>query len=106
MPSELMNYTLPYVVSFMSVGYDQEGKFVGILIFLTWIFWITYKSGQIILNPILVAFGWKLYEVTYSFNGETEKHYAQTLSKEDIVINELVKYGSIQNVTIIKRQKE
>ena len=59
-----MNYTLPYIVSFMSFGYDQEGKFIGIVIFLTWIFWITYKSGQIILNPILVAFGWKLYEVT------------------------------------------
>ncbi|MDV4157125.1 hypothetical protein R1480_22105, partial [Rhizobium brockwellii] len=32
-PAELMAYTLPYVVSFMSLEYKDTGKFVGLLIF-------------------------------------------------------------------------
>ena len=38
-----MNYTLPYVVSFMSIEYHDTGKFVGLIIFLAWMFWITYR---------------------------------------------------------------
>jgi hypothetical protein len=63
-PADLMNYTLPYIVSFMSISYQESGKFVGFLIFLGWMFWITYKSGQIILNPLLIVLGWRLYEVS------------------------------------------
>jgi len=28
-PADLMNYTLPYIVSFMSIDYQESGKFVG-----------------------------------------------------------------------------
>src|SRR5689334_10858692 len=28
-PTDLMNYTLPYIVSFMSIDYQDTGKFVG-----------------------------------------------------------------------------
>ncbi len=102
-PSELMNYTLPYVVSFMGVGYNEEGKFLGILIFLMWIFWITHKSGQIILNPILVAFGWRLNEITYSFSGGTKVYSAKALSNGAIVTDDKVKQNSIQDVLIIRK---
>jgi len=105
-PAELMNYTLPYVVSFMGVGYNEEGKFLGILIFLVWIFWITHKSGQIILNPILVAFGWRLNEITYSFSGDKQEYSAQALSSGVIAIGDVVKQNSIQDVLIIRKQRE
>lgn len=75
-PAELMSYTLPYVVAFMSIGYQETGKFVGLTIFLAWMFWITYKSGQIILNPVLTVFGWRLYEVKYFFPADKNKTVA------------------------------
>lgn len=103
-PSELMNYTLPYVVSFMGAGYQEEGKFLGILIFLFWIFWITHKSGQIILNPVLVVFGWRLHDIIYSFTSENKEHSAMALSKGDIATGDVVKQNSIQNVMIIRKQ--
>jgi hypothetical protein len=62
-----MNYVLPYVVSFMSIDYQVTGKFVGFLIFLGWMFLITYKSGQIMLNPLLTVFGWV---ITHGLFGE------------------------------------
>jgi len=101
-PTDLMNYTLPYVVSFMSLDYQEAGKFVGFLIFLGWMFWITYRSGQIVLNPILIAFGWRLYQITYSFPGNDQEHSAAALTHGHIVPGELHRQLAFQEILIIK----
>lgn len=103
-PSELMNYTLPYVVSFMSVGYDEQGKFVGIFIFLIWIFWITHKSGQIILNPVLAAFGWKLYDIAYCFSGDDKEYNTIALVKGELGDGEAARQTLIQEVMIVRQE--
>ena len=59
----------PYVVSFMGISYEHPEKLLGFAVFLFWMFAITYKSGQIIMNPLLLMFGWKLYEVEAEING-------------------------------------
>lgn len=68
-PSELISYSFPYIVSFMGVDYGSIGKLAGLAAFLFWLFIITFKSGQIILNPILIIFGWNLYEAKVLVNG-------------------------------------
>jgi hypothetical protein len=100
-PAELMNYTLPYVVSFMSISYQETGKFVGLIIFLLWMFWITYRSGQVILNPILVSFGWRLYEVSYRFAGDTKEYSGRILSCGWIAPGQRHKFSTIQDVIIV-----
>lgn len=67
-PNEIINYTFPYVVSFMGIAYDDPQKLVGFGVFLLWMFAITLKSGQILMNPLLLIFGWKLYEATIVIN--------------------------------------
>ncbi len=105
-PSELMNYTLPYVVSFMGIGYNDGDKFFGMAIFLLWIFWITHKSGQVILNPVLVAFGWRLHKITYSFEGNADEHQATALLKGDVELNQLAKHNWIQDVMVVRQGKD
>lgn len=61
-PNDIINYTFPYIVSFMGISYEHPKKLLGFPVFLLWMFAITYKSGQIIMNPLLLMFGWKLYE--------------------------------------------
>lgn len=67
-PNEIINYTFPYVVSFMGIAYEDPQKLLGFGVFLIWMFSITYKSGQILMNPLLLIFGWRLYEATISIN--------------------------------------
>ena len=62
-PADLINYVIPYVVSFMSLDYEQTPKLFGFAVFLIWIFWITYKSGQIALNPVLAVLGLSLIHI-------------------------------------------
>lgn len=68
-PNEIINYTFPYVVSFMGIDYSNPDKLFGFIVFLLWMFAITFKSGQIIMNPLLLIFGWKLYEASIIING-------------------------------------
>ncbi|MBZ9881964.1 hypothetical protein LB535_06325 [Mesorhizobium sp. CA10] len=101
-PAELMSYTLPYVVSFMSLDYQETGKFVGLLIFLAWMFLITYRSGQLILNPVLIVFGWRLYEISFSFPGDKEKRTARALSRVPLEPSQPYDQSTVQDIMIIK----
>jgi len=74
-PADLMNYTLPYIVTFMSLDYGDPEKLSGFLGFLIWIFVITLRSGQLLMNPVLTVFGWQLYELSFSYvGGSTKEH--------------------------------
>lgn len=101
-PAELMSYTLPYVVSFMSLEYQETGKFLGLIIFLTWIFLITYKSGQLILNPLLAVIGWRLYEVKYQFPSGGEIYSGRALSRDIVEPGRRYDHTTAQDVLVLK----
>lgn len=82
-PSELISYSFPYIVSFMGVDYDSIGKIAGLVIFMAWLFLITYRAGQTIMNPILIVLGWSLYEAKVKINGHDR--VIKLLSKGTIV---------------------
>lgn len=85
-PSEIISYSFPYIVAFMGVDYGSPGKLAGLILFFTWLFLITFKSGQIILNPILLIFGWNLYEAKVLVNGHART--ARVLSKSKLIPGE------------------
>jgi hypothetical protein len=101
-PADLMNYSLPYVVSFMSIDYQDTSKFVGFAIFLLWMFWITHRSGQIILNPIFIAFGWRPYELDFRYAGDIIEYSGMALVQGHVSPNETHQYVSLQDVLIIR----
>ena len=101
-PTELINYTLPYVVAFMSFDYQETGKFVGLMIFLGWIFIITHRAGRVIFNPLLIVFGWRLYEVKYVVPGDTTEFVEHALSKDKLEPKIDCKKTPLQNILIIK----
>ena len=102
-PAELINYSLPYVVSFMSIGYDETGKFIGLLVFLGWMFWLSHMSGQTVLNPALIAFGWRFHRISYSFHGSEEIYRGIALSNQPLSPTDVVRYGKMDDVFIIKK---
>jgi hypothetical protein len=101
-PADLMNYVLPYIVAFMGLDYKDYGKLLGFLVFFVWIFLITHKSGQVILNPVLTVFGWRLYDATYTFEGGTESYNGNILSRVALHEGETYRQAAIQDVLIVK----
>lgn len=81
-PNDLINYVFPYVVSFMGIDLGAEGKFYGFLLFILLMFVITYRSGQILMNPFLLVSGWQLYELNVLTEGQ--KRCVKALSQDKI----------------------
>lgn len=103
-PADLMNYVLPYIVSFMSVDYMQEEKFIGFILFLTWLFWISFKSGQIILNPVLTILNWNMYEISYNYPGDKKQYEGIVLANCSLEPKENYSCQTIQSVMIIHEE--
>ncbi len=105
-PAELINYSIPYVVTFMSIGYDDTGKFIGLIIFLVWMFWLSHMSGQIILNPVLIAFGWRFYEITYHHIGSQIPQTGFALARAEIHAKEQWKHAQIRDILVLKKTND
>ena len=98
-PNDIINYVFPYVVSFMGISYSEPEKLLGFTVFLLWMFAITYKSGQIIMNPLLLMFGWRLYETTISINGTTRE---VRILKQGLLVPGALKAQTIQDFYIAR----
>ncbi|MEL6113804.1 hypothetical protein P0Y67_01175 [Photobacterium sp. SP02] len=98
-PNDIINYVFPYVVSFMGISYNAPEKMLGFVVFLLWMFAITYKSGQIVMNPLLLMFGWKLYEAKVQINGQERD--VRVLKKGTLSPGHY-KFQSIQDFYILK----
>ncbi|WP_022964817.1 hypothetical protein [Halopseudomonas pelagia] len=103
-PNDLINYVFPYVVSFMGLDLGVDGRFYGFVIFLALMFLITYRSGQILMNPLLLAMGWQLYEL----NVVTTKHVRtrMALSKSPVYPNDTLKCCYIQGMYILSKEQD
>jgi hypothetical protein len=102
-PAELMSYILPYVVAFMGIGYQETGKLIGLAIFLAWMFWITHKSGQILLNPVLAVLGWRLYEIKYAFPGDPKEneYIDRALARGNIESGQSYAHVKVQDIVVL-----
>ena len=106
-PADLINYTLPYVVSFMNLSYQDPEKLIGFFIFLCWMFLISYKSGQVIFNPVLIVLGWRLYDVKFKYSGGDESIFeTKALTKELLEPRKVYRHCKIQEIAIIDDTKE
>ncbi|WP_312835135.1 hypothetical protein [Comamonas sp.] len=98
-PNDLINYVFPYIVSFMGMDFSDTKKFFGFIIFFLWLFLITYKSGQILMNPIILLSEWKLYEATVKTK-EGSRH-VRMLSSQKIADNHHYKSCIVHGVYIL-----
>jgi hypothetical protein len=105
-PADLINYVIPYVLTFMGLDYGDSAKLLGFAVFFLWIFWITQRSGQIIMNPILVAFGWRLYEIKFKYLQSEDAFTGRVLSKMVIEPNAVYRHAQLQDVMIIHDEEQ
>jgi hypothetical protein len=54
------------------------------------------------MNPILAVFGWKLFEVKYSYLQSGDQFAGRVLSRIEIEPNKTYAHGNIQDVMIVR----
>ena len=70
--SDLVNYSIPYLISFFSVDFGELQDVLALLLFMTLLFLLTLKTQSIFINPVLAFRGWGLYEVEFEESGKTK----------------------------------
>lgn len=69
--TDLINYTIPYILSFIGVDLSKPEDIISISIFLLIMLLLTITTKSIFLNPILAMAGYGLYDLDYKFDGKT-----------------------------------
>lgn len=67
---DLINYTIPYIVSFFGFDLSKIEDIFSLSIFLLLMLFLTIKSKSVFMNPILLLAGYNLYDIEYEFNGK------------------------------------
>jgi hypothetical protein len=67
---DLINYTIPYIVSFFGFDLSKTEDVISLCIFLLLMLLLTIKSKSVFMNPILLLAGYNLYDLEYEFDGK------------------------------------
>jgi hypothetical protein len=100
-PNDLINYVFPYIVSFMGVELSATGKVFGFLLFMVWMFLLSHRSGQILMNPLLLVSGWQLYEVKADIEGN--KRTLRALSRAHVFPGQRLRSCLVQGIYVLSK---
>lgn len=64
--NDLIDYTIPYLISFFGVDFGKWQDLSALGMFLLLLFVLSYKTQSLFINPALALFGYGLYEVDFT----------------------------------------
>jgi hypothetical protein len=67
--NDLLNYSIPYLISFFSVDFGKPQDLGALALFMSLLFFLSLKTQSIFINPVLALRGWGLYEVEFEESG-------------------------------------
>lgn len=79
---DLINYTIPYIVSFFGFDLAKMEDIISLSIFLLLLLLLTIKSKSVFMNPILLLAGYNLYDLDYEFDSKAKSTIA--ISKHEM----------------------
>ncbi|MGG9960878.1 hypothetical protein [Ferruginibacter sp. SUN106] len=101
---DLINYTIPYIVSFFGFDLSKIEDVVSLIIFLCLMLLLTIKSKSVFMNPILLLAGYNLYDLEYEFDGKTNSTIV--ISKHDMRCGEVYYIRSLTRFLYFVTEKE
>lgn len=69
---ELLNYAIPYIAGFAGLDTGSLGHILAMIIVLWVVFYVTYKTHTVVVNPFLLSLGYRLFDLEFQWsNGES-----------------------------------
>lgn len=101
---DLINYTIPYIVSFFGFDLSKTADVVSLSIFLLLMLLLTIKSKSVFMNPILLLAGYNLYDLEYEFDKKTCSTIV--ISKEEMYTGDRFYIRSLTRFLYIVKEKK
>lgn len=86
---ELVNYSIPYMISFFEFDLGEWKALVSFGLFLSLMFVLTIRTQNIFINPVLALVGYGLYDIEFVNTGVTQQ--ATFLSRDALFSSQRVK---------------
>lgn len=99
--NDLINYAIPYLISFFGVDFGKWQDVAALGMFLLLLFVLSYKTQSIFINPALALFGYGLYEV--DFTEGTKQKSGVFLAKGDLIPSSTYKMQRLSRFLYIAR---
>ncbi|EHH1179032.1 hypothetical protein WB533_003383 [Vibrio vulnificus] len=93
--SEVVNYTIPYMISFVAFDLSKWQDIFSLFLFLSVLCLLSVRSQSVFINPILAALGYGLYDCKYNEAGNEKE--CVMLSKHDLLPNNSESYVKLNN---------
>ncbi|WP_442787888.1 hypothetical protein [Flavobacterium suncheonense] len=101
---DLINYTIPYIVSFFGFDLAKIEDVISLTIFLTLLLLLTIKSKSVFMNPILLLAGYNLYDLDYKYDNKNNS--TVIISKHEIKAGDRFYIRSLTRFLYFVTQKE
>ena len=70
--NDLMNYSIPYVISFFTLDFGKWQDVTAFGFFMVLLFVLTLKTQSLFINPILAMSGYGLFDVEFEESGKAK----------------------------------
>ena len=67
---DMFSYTIPYMLSFLKIDLSDWQTLAGLLIFLSILFVMAYRTQTVFINPVLAIAGYMLIDCTFKRDGK------------------------------------
>ncbi len=102
--SDIINYTIPYMLAFFGVDLSKPDDLICISIFILILLLLTITSNSIFINPVLAMAKYGLYDVEYEFDGK--KFTTVLLTKKIIHVGDRYYLRSLTRFLYFTNEKE
>ncbi|EJG1820159.1 hypothetical protein P7M12_07665 [Vibrio parahaemolyticus] len=93
--SEVVNYTIPYMISFVAFDLSKWQDILSLFLFLSVLCLLSVRSQSVFINPILAALGYGLYDCKYNEEGNDKE--CVLLSQHDLLAGNNESYVKLNN---------
>lgn len=101
---DMFGYTIPYMLSFMRIDLGDWQILVSLLVFLSILFIMAYRTQTVFINPILALAGYMLIDCTFK-RGDREIQ-AMVISRKPISIEDSCQLERLSHYLYIAAQPD
>jgi hypothetical protein len=97
---DMFGYTIPYMLSFMRVDLGDWQTLLSLMLFLSVLFIMAYRTQTVFINPILAIAGYMLIDCT--FKRDNKEIQAMVVTREPISIGDSIKLDQLSHYLYIR----
>lgn len=100
---DMFGYTVPYMLSFIRIDLGDWQVMASLLLFLSVLFVMAYRTQTVFINPVLAVAGYLLIDCT--FKRDDKEFQAMVITKKPIDIGETLRLERLSHYLYISVQR-